>query len=116
MRGLLEEDEGLVRVALDAIFKEVRVTTDPEGIQPDWSFHQHGPQLYQGNYGAHFMETNAPYVRLLSDTPFAMPTQQVEALARMMVDGTAWISNRENNLRETVQFWDIASLLVSYRF
>jgi predicted metal-dependent HD superfamily phosphohydrolase len=32
------------------------------------------------------------------------------------VDGTAWISNRENNLREAVQLWDIASLLVSYRF
>jgi len=92
MRGLLSEDHALVRRALDEILAEIRVTTEPEGIQPDWSFHQHGPQLYQGNYGAAFMETCAPYATLLSNTRFSMAPEAVETLCRMMLEGTRWMT------------------------
>lgn len=92
MRGLLTGDVTLVRRALDEVLGEVQVTTGPEGIQPDWSFHQHGPQLYQGNYGAAFMETCAPYATLLQGTRFAMAPERVEALCRMMLEGTSWMT------------------------
>ena len=42
MRGLLTDDEGLVAEARRQIGEEI-VITDGEGIQSDWSFHQHGP-------------------------------------------------------------------------
>jgi len=32
------------------------------------------------------------------------------------VDGTAWLSNRENDLRQTERLWNLASVLLSYRF
>lgn len=44
MKGLLTDDGELVQRARDAIAEEIRLTTG-EGIQPDWSFHQHGPQI-----------------------------------------------------------------------
>ncbi len=92
IRALLTEDEALARSALDEILGEVSVTTAEEGIQPDWSFHQHGPQLYQGNYGAHFMETVAPYATLLAGTCLTMSQQQIETLCRLLLDGTNWMT------------------------
>ena len=44
MRGLLINDEALVKEAAEQI-KETICVTDEEGIQRDWSFHQHGAQL-----------------------------------------------------------------------
>ena len=41
-RAALQNDAALARQASDAIFAEVAVGTG-EGIQPDYSFHQHGP-------------------------------------------------------------------------
>jgi chondroitin AC lyase len=92
LRALLTEDEPLARLAIDEILGEVRVVEGEEGIQPDWSFHQHGPQLYQGNYGAAFMETVAPYATLLAGTVLAMPEDQVETLSRMLLEGTRWMT------------------------
>jgi chondroitin AC lyase len=41
-KAILLEDEKLAKRARDTIFSELRITTE-EGIQPDFSFHQHGP-------------------------------------------------------------------------
>ena len=92
VRGALCGDEALMRLALDEVLALVRVTDAPEGIQPDWSFHQHGPQLYQGNYGAHFPETVAPYVTWLRGTRYEMPADKVEVLCRLLLEGTQWMT------------------------
>ncbi len=92
VRALLTEDEDLARLALDEILGEVRVVDGLEGIQPDWSFHQHGPQLYQGNYGASFLETIAPYATLLRGTSLAMADDKAEILCRLLLEGTRWMT------------------------
>ncbi len=92
MRALLTDDEPLARTALGEILGEVRVTTSAEGIQPDWSFHQHGPQLYQGNYGTSFIETIAPYATLLEGTALAMSADKIETLCQMLLEGTNWMA------------------------
>ncbi len=92
VRGVLTENADLVQLALKEVFGEVRQSEDPEGIQPDWSFHQHGPQLYQGNYGAHFLETVAPYATLLAGTEFEMSEEHVEILANLALEGTDWMT------------------------
>ncbi len=70
MRGLLTDDEALVAEVRDQIAEEI-VVTDGEGIQDDWSFHQHGPQIQFGNYGLAYAEafrsgsgfsTGTPYI------------------------------------------------------
>ena len=50
IRGLLLNDAELIKEARENICSEI-VLGQKEGIQPDWSFHQHGPQQQFGNYG-----------------------------------------------------------------
>ena len=50
IRGLLLNDTELIKEARENICSEI-VLGQKEGIQPDWSFHQHGPQQQFGNYG-----------------------------------------------------------------
>lgn len=90
--GVLVEDAERVETSLREVLGEVKQTEDPEGVQPDWSFHQHGPQLYQGNYGAHFLETVAPFVTLLEGTRFAVSEDHVAVLTGLTLGGTDWMT------------------------
>ena len=75
--ALLEADTALVRRARDEIASEL-VTGRAEGIQPDWSFHQHGPQPQWGNYGLSFLSGMSFYAELFDATPYAFaPRQQM---------------------------------------
>src|SRR5205814_10435107 len=62
MRGLLQNDPALVTEAYSRLYDEVRVSMS-EGIQPDFSFHQHGPQLYSGGYGLYFAQDLPRFAR-----------------------------------------------------
>lgn len=65
MRGVLEKAPDIVEAAFQAIFSEIRVVEiGEEGIQSDWSFHQHGALLYSGGYGAGFGRDCARYAAL----------------------------------------------------
>jgi chondroitin AC lyase len=92
IRGCLIEDPDLMQIALNEIVGEVKISDGPEGIQPGWSFHQHGPQLYQGNYGAHFLETVAPYTTLLAGTQFELSEPLIEVLTNLALEGTSWMT------------------------
>ncbi|HET6385208.1 MAG TPA: hypothetical protein VFJ58_17590 [Armatimonadota bacterium] len=81
MRGLLENDRATVAGALDAIYGEIRITPPgAEGIQPDFSFHQHGALLYSAGYGAAFTEDCADYAYLTRGTGFSMPPDRLRIL------------------------------------
>ena len=54
IRGALARSAEDVAAASEAMQRIIRIRTD-EGIQRDFSFHQHGPQLYNGGYGLTFM-------------------------------------------------------------
>lgn len=89
MKGLLFDDEALVVEARRQIGEEVRVTED-EGIQSDWSYHQHGPQVQFGNYGLTFAEDVSFWVRALEGTCFAFPSEQKDMISRLILDGIGW--------------------------
>ena len=59
MKGVLANDPDLMAQAQSQIFSELHVTTQ-EGVQPDYSFHQHGPQQQWGNYGGAFGARHDP--------------------------------------------------------
>ena len=92
VRGVLIEDADLMRLALNEIVDELKLSDGPEGIQPGWSFHQHGPQLYQGNYGAHFLETVAPFTTLLAGTKFEFSREHIDVLTSLALEGTSWMT------------------------
>src|SRR5690348_17434716 len=49
--------------------EELRIT-DSDGIQADYSFHQHGAQLYSGGYGLGFANDVGRFIALAWGTPW----------------------------------------------
>lgn len=90
MLGLLESNEPLVAEAAATIWSEVGVRTS-EGIQPDFSFHQHGPQQQFGNYGLSLAVEIGRWGTVLRGTPWAMPTDRLAAYRGFLLDGEAWV-------------------------
>lgn len=90
MRGLLVEDASLVRSAVSAIRTELKITTD-EGVQPDFSFHQHGPQQQFGNYGLSFADSMLWWLKILNGTSFHLGRMQREVLRDYLLMGQNWI-------------------------
>lgn len=69
---------------------EVEVTTE-EGIQPDWSFHQHGPLLQQYHYGASFVRSAVSFATLVRDTAWAWPYATTALLGQLVAEGHRWM-------------------------
>ena len=89
MKGLLIDDEALVIKAKEQIAEEIYVT-DSEGIQRDWSFHQHGPQIQFGNYGLAYADGISFWLRVLKDSPYAFDKEQEDIVSNMMKEGICW--------------------------
>lgn len=90
MRALLLEDTKTMRIASDAIWSELIVSTK-EGIQPDWSFHQHGPQQQLGNYGRSFGRSMVMWASVLKNTSYAASSEKIEILRNYQTKGAAWV-------------------------
>lgn len=90
IKGVLIEDPDLIGKAKTAIFEELRVTTQ-EGIQSDFSFHQHGPQQQWGNYGAGFGGDMLQWAAIFKGTDGALSPEQLDLLARYFLEGPAWV-------------------------
>jgi len=91
MRGLLIGDESLVGKGIDAIWSEVGISAG-EGLQPDFSFHQHGAQLQFGNYGMAFAVETARWARILRGTPWSLSAKRLEDFRGYLLEGQNWIS------------------------
>ncbi|GAA4089537.1 polysaccharide lyase family 8 super-sandwich domain-containing protein [Nonomuraea soli] len=86
---LTGDEEGLA----DA-FRRVEallVTGEAEGVQPDHSFHQHGPQLYNGGYGHAFAVDTAAFADLAAGTPYAFSPRALAVLSGFLLDGQRWM-------------------------
>ncbi len=86
MKGLLTDDEELVILAKNTIAEEIRMTTG-EGLQPDWSFHQHGPQIQFGNYGLTYVDVLSFWFRVLESSPYEFSQEHYELLVGLMDKG-----------------------------
>ena len=90
VRGLLKRNDSLVKVARDVIVAEVAVAADgKEGIQPDHSFHQHGPQQQFGNYGLAYVSGIASWGRMFQGTPYALSPEQTQVMRELIIGGMA---------------------------
>ncbi|MCG3148661.1 MAG: Chondroitinase-AC [Verrucomicrobiae bacterium] len=91
MRALLENDAELAGQARAAILSQVIITT-AEGIQPDFSFHQHAAQQQFGVYGLSFARDIQFWEHVVHGTRFAFGTPQAEVFRRYLSDGLRWVS------------------------
>ncbi|MBD1261707.1 hypothetical protein HZY62_13970 [Maribacter polysiphoniae] len=85
MRELLRGNKDLMTAAADTI-KSVVMPSKPyeEGIQPDYSFHQHGPQPQLGNYGLHFAEDIVKWMFIYNKTDIAFSSDKVDLMRNFM--------------------------------
>lgn len=89
--GALTGNEGLVDHTRKLILKEIKVTTS-EGIQPDYSFHQHGPRLQMYQYGKAYFWESVRIAWQLRETPRAFPDKKVDILIDFILDGWQWMA------------------------
>lgn len=89
MKGLLYNDDALLGQAVGQIWSELKVSTG-EGIQPDWGFHQHGPQFQMGNYGLSFGDDMVQWATVLRNTPYALSGDKLKILRNFLLDGASW--------------------------
>ena len=89
MRGLLIDDEEVVERACREI-QETIFVTEGEGIQPDWSFHQHGPQIQFGNYGMAFVDGVSFWMAVLKGTKYDFFAEHKAIIGNLIKEGTSW--------------------------
>jgi len=89
-RACLERDADLAAKAIDSIAGTIRTTT-AEGIQPDWSFHQHGACLYAGGYGLGFSLDCARFAYYAHGTGLAFSEEKLKVLSAYILDGQVWM-------------------------
>jgi chondroitin AC lyase len=90
LAGIIADDANQVSNAANVIWSEIVVTTN-EGLQPDNSFHQHGPQQQFGNYGLAFADEIVRWSGFLAGTPFAMPAPKVAIFRSYLLNGLNWV-------------------------
>jgi len=91
MKALMLRDDATIRKAAKSIQEEMKVSLG-EGIQPDGSFHQHGPQIQFGNYGLAYVGDMIKWIRLLRNTPFYFDEAKLSILRNYLMDGQQWIT------------------------
>lgn len=89
MYALLIDDVALLASAQDSIVSEIYITTK-EGLQPDFSFHQHGALMQFGNYGLSYISTMAYWARIFAGTPFQFDHQKIKCLSDYIIEGIQW--------------------------
>ena len=90
LRGAITRDAPLTSEAFLAIGDTLVKTTD-EGIQPDCSFHQHGPQLQSGAYGLTFASVAVDTSSYGVGTSFALPAAGSSVVVDYLLDGQQWM-------------------------
>lgn len=89
-RSLLTGDVELIKVAVRAIQEEV-IISEGEGVQADYSFHQHGPQQQFGNYGASYAGDILKWAIIFQNTPFQFEPKKIEILRSYLLQGMRWV-------------------------
>ena len=87
--ALLKDDAEMLAAVRNAMSSVAR-PTNGDGIKRDSSFHQHGPQLYTGGYGAQFGNDVTRYALITRGTAYALSADSLAAFTDYVIDGIAW--------------------------
>lgn len=91
-RGCMENDPATVAEAYARMYEEIRVgSPEEEGIQQDYSFHQHGKQLYSGGYGLAFANDAGRFISFAWGTRFQIPPDRMAIFSAYLLDGLQWL-------------------------
>jgi chondroitin AC lyase len=92
-RACIEKDEELIEEVFKRANEEICIAQkDKEGIQIDYSFHQHGNILYSGGYGKAFAIDCIGLLHLTRGTKFKFSEDKVDILVNYLLDGQRWFN------------------------
>lgn len=89
--GLLTNNPELMQQCRDLMVKEIKITTG-EGVQLDYSFHQHGSRLQMYQYGKAFLWENVRVAWELRETSLAFPQNKINILTDFVLQGWQWMA------------------------
>lgn len=99
--GALDNDLKLMATAREFLVKEIKLSTD-EGIQPDFSYHQHQARLQIYHYGNSFLKDNIRIAWQLRGTKLAFDQNKVEILGDFVEQGWQWMARGKYTVPATV--------------
>ncbi len=90
-RGCMENNPAPVAEGYARMYDEIKIVSPlRDGIQQDYSFHQHGAQLYNGGYGLDFAEDVARFISHSWGTQFQIPPDRLKVFSAYLLDGEQW--------------------------
>ncbi len=92
VRGCLENDATPVEEGFKRMFEEIEIEPQAkDGMQQDYSFHQHGVQLYNGGYGLDFANDVGRFVSFSWGTRFQIPADRMAVFSAYLLEGQQWM-------------------------
>jgi chondroitin AC lyase len=82
-RGCLTQDEKTLAFGVEQAYQPIQLTAG-QGIQYDYSYQQHGKQLYIGGYGTALADDISKLAIYTQHTPYALPQEKLGLLGRFI--------------------------------
>ncbi|MGJ1284984.1 polysaccharide lyase 8 family protein [Sphingobacterium spiritivorum] len=79
-RSLLTEDKELLSYSLSELYQPVQLVDGEEGLQYDYSYLQHGPQLYISGYGNVYLTGLFTILKYVYNTPYFIAEDKLALL------------------------------------
>lgn len=91
MKGIIAGKPEMVKKGKDTIAEEIVIAPrGKEGLQADFSFHQHGPMLQFGNYGLSFFADGVKWASALRGTVYDFSAEKTKILRDYYNEGLRW--------------------------
>lgn len=91
MKGMIYGDANAVAAAHRTLLDELKIVgPGVEGLQDDFTFHQHGPQMQLGTYGLSFFREMTKWATVFDGTPYAFPSDKLVLLEHFFTDALQW--------------------------
>ncbi|MCF8714385.1 hypothetical protein JM658_06030 [Joostella atrarenae] len=89
-RGCLLNDPEIINIGATQSFIPLAFT-NKEGIQYDYSYQQHGPQIYIGGYGSVLVNTELQVASYLQGTSYALSGTKLKILSKFVLNTYAGV-------------------------
>jgi chondroitin AC lyase len=90
-------------------YSELRIHNGTEeGIKSDYSFHQHGSQLYQFGYGKSYIVDVSYFAKLSNQTVYDLSVDKMKILVDLILEGHQWFTHKDvcdfNTIGRTISY------------
>ncbi|TDO23887.1 polysaccharide lyase family 8 super-sandwich domain-containing protein [Pedobacter duraquae] len=84
-RACLTRNKQLMDSAVTQAFLPITLN-NKEGLQPDYAYRQHGPQMHIASYGQVFLTAEYKFASWVTGTPYALPPEKLKILDHYLIN------------------------------